>query len=77
VQAHDVKAMQQVGAETAFRDQCFQRLVGGGDHAHVDPDQFAATDAEEFAFGQHPQQARLQGRRHVADLVEEQRAAIG
>ena len=32
---------------------------------------------KEFAFGQHPQQPRLQRRRHVADLVEEQGAAVG
>jgi acyl-CoA reductase-like NAD-dependent aldehyde dehydrogenase len=51
--------------------------VGGGNHAHVDADQLAAADAEELALGQHPQQARLQRRRHVADLVEEQRAAVG
>jgi hypothetical protein len=30
--------------------------VGGGDHAHVHADQFAAADAEELALGQHPQQ---------------------
>ena len=31
----------------------------------------------ELAFGQHAQQAGLQRRRHVADFVEEQRAAVG
>ena len=69
--------MQQVGAEAAFSNQRFQVLVGRGDDAHVHADQFAATDAEEFAFGQHAQQAGLQRQRHVADFVEEQRAAIG
>jgi hypothetical protein len=44
----------------------------GRDHAHVYADQFASADAEELALGQHPQQARLQRSRHVADLVEEQ-----
>ena len=77
LQAHDVQPMQQVGAEAAFGDQRFQRLVGRGDHAHVDADQFAAADAEELALRQHAQQPRLQRRRHVADLVEEQRAAVG
>ena len=48
-----------------------------GDHAHVDADQLAPADAEELALGQHAQQARLQRQRHVADLVEEQRAAVG
>ena len=77
MQAHDIEAVQQVGAEAAVGDQRFQVLVGGGDHAHVDADQFAPADAEELALGQHAQQARLQRQRHVADLVEEQRAAVG
>ena len=36
-----------------------------------------AADAVELAVGEHAQQARLQVGRHVADLVEEQRAALG
>ncbi len=51
--------------------------MGGRDHPHVDPDQLAPADAEEFAFGQHPQQPGLQRQRHVADLVQEQGAAVG
>jgi hypothetical protein len=31
----------------------------------------------DLALGQHPQQPGLQAQRHVADLVEEQRAAVG
>ena len=68
--------MQQVGAKAALGHQLVQVLVGGGKHAHVHADQFATADAEELALGQHPQQARLQRRRHVADLVQEQRAAV-
>ena len=36
-----------------------------------------AADAVEIAVGQHAQQPRLQFLRHVADLVKEQRAALG
>jgi uncharacterized protein YoaH (UPF0181 family) len=36
-----------------------------------------AADAVELAVRQHAQQPRLQVERHVADLVEEQRAAVG
>ena len=50
VQAHHIEAMQQVGAEAAFGDQCVEVLVCGRDHAHVDSDQLAATDAEELAL---------------------------
>ena len=49
----------------------------GGDDAHVGLDRLVAADAVELAVGQHAQQPRLQVRRHVADLVEEQRAAVG
>ena len=76
-QPHHVEAVQQVGTEAALFHQRLQRLVGGGDHPHVDADQLAPADAEEFAFGQHPQQPGLQRRGHVADLVEEQGAAVG
>ena len=51
--------------------------MGRGDHPHIDPDQLASADTEELALRQHPQQTGLQGQRHVADLVEEQRAAVG
>ncbi len=69
--------MQQVGAELPLRNQTFQVLVGGGNHPHVDADQFTATDAEELALRQHAQQPGLQRQRHVADLIQEQCAAIG
>ena len=77
-QADDVEAMEQVLAERALactrssrfwwvaamtRTLAFDRLV--------------AADAVELAVGQHAQQPRLQVERHVADLVEEQRAAVG
>ncbi|MNM77292.1 hypothetical protein D3C81_891390 [compost metagenome] len=77
LQAHHVEAMQQVGTEFSLRDQAFQILMGGGDHAHIDADQFASTYAEEFALGEHTQQARLQRQRHVADFIKEQGAAVG
>ena len=51
--------------------------MGGRDHAHVGLDRLVAADAVELAVGQHAQQARLQFRRHVADLVQEQGAGIG
>ena len=51
--------------------------MGGGDHAHVGLDRLVAADAVVVAVGQHAQQARLQLRGHVADLVEEQRATLG
>ena len=74
--ADHVQPMEEVLAEEAARHAVLEVLVGGSDDAHIDAHRGLAADAIEFAFGQHPQQARLQRRRHVADLVEEQRAAV-
>jgi hypothetical protein len=40
-------------------------------------ERLVAAHAVELPVGQHAQQPRLQVERHVADLVEEQRAAVG
>ncbi len=53
-----------------------QVLVGRGDDAHVHSDRRLAADAIELALGQYPQQTGLQRRRHIPDLIQEQRAAI-
>ena len=76
-QADDVEAMEQVFAERAGLDPLLQVLVRGGDDAHVAAHRVVAADAIELAVGEHAQQARLQVERHVADLVEEERAAVG
>ena len=49
----------------------------GGDDAHVAADRDVVADALEHALLQHAQQLHLHRRAHVADLVEEQRAALG
>ena len=69
--------MQQIFAEQALPHALFEILVRGRDDAHVDAHRNLSADAIELAFRQHAQQPRLQLRRHVADLVEEQRAAVG
>ena len=51
--------------------------VGGGQDAHVDPAGLAGAEPLELAALQHAQELDLAGRREVADLVEEQRAAVG
>ncbi len=77
VDADDVEAVQQVLAEAPLLHPPVEVLVRRGDHPHVDADRHAAAHAVELALGQHSQQARLQRGAHVADLVEEQRAAVG
>ena len=51
--------------------------MGRADDAHVDRDLLAAADALDHALLQEAQQLGLQRHRQVADLVEEERAAVG
>src|SRR5690606_24943019 len=67
----------QVLAKQSLANALLQVLVGRRDHAGIAADGLVPADAIEVAFGEHAQQARLHLRRHVADLVEEQRAAVG
>ena len=73
----DVQAVVQILAERAVGDRRFEHLVGGGDQAHVDLDRVGAAEPLELALLQHAQQLDLRGQVDVADLVEEQRAAVG
>ncbi len=54
-----------------------QVAVRGHDDAHVDGARLRRTHGPHRPVLQHVQQLRLQRRRHLADLVEEQRAAMG
>ena len=69
--------MVEVFAELAVAHSLLQVLVGGGDDADIGLDRGVAADAVEVAVGEHAQQPGLQFGGHVADLVQEQRAAFG
>src|SRR6202007_1259583 len=58
-------------------DRPLEVAVGGGDDAHVDPDVRRAADALEGALLEEAQQLDLQCRGDLADLVEEDGAAVG
>ena len=64
-------------AEGPVGDRPGEVTVGRGDHPHV----HRACDRRSHAFKltllQHPQQLGLQARADLADLVEQQRAAVG
>ena len=75
---HDVQAVEQVLAEQALLD------LRSSDSRWVAAmmrtsrlDRRAPADGGVLALLQHAQQPRLRVERHVADLVEEQRAALG
>ena len=58
------------------RDLLLEAAVGGGDDPHVDAPRQVLADPAHFALLQHAQQLGLGARRQLADLVEEQRAAV-
>ncbi len=76
-QADHVEAEVQVLAEAAGGDLCRQVAVRGGEDAHVDAHRAAAAEAVDLALLDGAQQLGLQAGVHLADLVEQQRAAVG
>ncbi len=74
---HDVQPVEEVLAEAALLDLLLQVAVGRGDDAHVHGDQLAAADPLDLARLDRAEQLRLGLRAQVADLVEEEGAAVG
>ena len=72
----DVQAVVEVLAEAPLAHGGPQILVGGGDQAQVDL-QRPPAEPLDLALLQHAQELDLDVRRDLADLVEEQRAAVG
>ena len=73
----DVQAIEKIIAQMALGDRIFRNLVGRGQHAHVDRGFALAAQAAQLAVFQHAQQFGLRADRHLADFVEQQRAALG
>ena len=71
-----VDAVVQILAEPALGDQRRQVTIGGGNDPHVEGNLVLPAHAADAARLQRTQQAGLRVCRHVADLVEEQRAAM-
>ena len=72
----DVEAEEEVLAEAAPLDRLREVLVRRREDAHVDVHHVLAADARDLAALQRAQHLRLRDEVHVADLVEEQRAAV-
>ena len=73
----DVQAIEQILAETPFADQRRQVRIGGADDARAGLARAAGAELLELAGLEHAQQLDLSGQRQIADLIEEQRAAVG
>src|SRR5690606_36080618 len=72
-----VEPVDQILTEAAFSDQLLQLAVGGAEDAHVDANLAFAADAAEAALAEKVHQLGLPVRRHLGDLVEKHRAAVG
>ena len=75
VDVEDPEAVEQVLAKVAALDGFAQVAVGGGDDPDVRLQEARPAEPLELALLQHPQELRLRGQAHLADLVEEQHAA--
>ena len=67
----------EVLAERPLLDLLLEVLVGRGDDPDVDLDRARRAEPLDFAFLQHAQHLGLRLGAHVADFVEEDRAAVG
>ena len=76
-QPDHIEAMKEVFAEQSLADPILEILMGGGDDPDIGAHRLMTAHPVVLAIGEHPQQAGLQVLRHVADLVQEQRAALG
>src|SRR5580658_3926027 len=73
----DVEAIVEVLTEDARADEFLQVAVGCGHEAHVDVDGLDTADALELALLQRAEKLDLHLHRNLADLVEEEGAAVG
>src|SRR5262249_9313336 len=73
----DVQAIEEIAPERSLLDHGPQLPAGGGDDPDIGVPRPRAAEPFELALLQHPQQLRLNLERQIADLVEEQRAAVG
>ena len=70
---HDVDAIIEVGTEVAPSHCGLEVAIGGADETEIHLQRPCAADTFELAFLKDTQQLRLEGRRDLADLVEQQR----
>src|SRR5687768_6772011 len=73
---HDREAVVEIEPERARVDLRAQIAVRRGDHAHVDVDLLASAYAAEATALENTEQRGLELGSELADLVEEQRAAV-
>ena len=76
VNGPDVQAIVEVVAERPLTHHVGEVAVRRGDHPDVDPDGIGGADPLDLAVLEHAQQLHLDAERQLADLVEEDGAAV-
>src|SRR5690349_16695958 len=77
VQFDYVQSIEQIFPETPFPDFLFQVAVAGRENAGIGVNLCVRTDALKAAILRNAQQLGLELRGHLANLIEENRPAIG
>jgi hypothetical protein len=77
IERDDVQAVEKVLAEVAALDLFFEVLVGGGDDAHAHLNELGGAHRFEALLFEGAEDLGLGLEAHVADFVQEQRAAVG
>ena len=75
-QGKNIYPVKQVLAEFIFAHARFQIAMRRHHHAHIHAHRLVAADALHFSFLQHSQQLGLHGQRHIANLIQKNRAVI-
>ena len=75
--AHHVDAVVEILAEALVGDVAFEIAIGRGDDPRVERHFDRLADRAHVALLQGAQELGLHAQRHLADLVEKQRAAVG
>ena len=73
----DAQAVVQILPEPSRLDLVLEATVRRRDHAHVDGPGAGVADGPDLALLEHAQELRLERAARLADLVEEERAAVG
>ena len=76
VDAHDIQAVIEIDAEAPRGNFGSHVLVRGAEDAHVHVVRPYAADRNDALLLEHTQERDLHRRRHVRDLIEEQRASV-
>src|SRR5207247_8882435 len=72
-----VQTIKKIGTKRSAFDQIIQALVGRRDHTNIYFDRRIASYGLKTLLFQHPEHFCLDPGRHVADLVQKKRCAVG